>query len=72
MTDTPTPPAPPTPPAAARRPPTTPWYEGKLDAELIGHIENKGWKKDDPVAVASKPPSRRANCRSISACRPTS
>lgn len=48
MTDTPTPPAPPTPPT----PPTPPWYEGKLDAELIGHIENKGWKKDDPIEVA--------------------
>lgn len=30
----------------------TPWYDGKLDAELLGHIENKGWKKDDPIDVA--------------------
>lgn len=29
-----------------------PWYQGKLDADLIGHIENKGWKKDDPIEVA--------------------
>jgi len=29
-----------------------PWFDGKLDAELIGHIENKGWKKDDPISVA--------------------
>lgn len=33
-------------------PPSAPWYDGKLNAELIGHIENKGWKKDDPIAVA--------------------
>lgn len=32
--------------------PQTPWYEGKADAETIGHWDNKGWKKDDPVAVA--------------------
>jgi hypothetical protein len=51
MTDTPTPPAPP-PHLRRPAPPTTPWYEGKLDAELIGHIENKGWKKDDPGRVA--------------------
>ena len=42
---------PPAPPPAPP-PPPAPWYEGKLDAELIGHIENKGWKKDDPVSVA--------------------
>jgi hypothetical protein len=29
-----------------------PWYDGKLDAEAIGHIENKGWKKDDVTDVA--------------------
>lgn len=29
-----------------------PWYEGKVDAEIIGHWDNKGWKKDDPAAVA--------------------
>jgi len=44
-TTTTSPPPPPPPPA-------TPWYEGKLDAEALGHIENKGWKKDDPVDVA--------------------
>jgi hypothetical protein len=31
---------------------TPPWYEGKLDAELIGHAQNKGWKIDDPAATA--------------------
>ena len=29
-----------------------PWYHGKVDAEIIGHWDNKGWKKDDPAAVA--------------------
>lgn len=29
-----------------------PWYDGKVDAEIIGHWDNKGWKKDDPAAVA--------------------
>lgn len=42
---TPTTPPAPTPPAPA-------WYEGKADAETIGHWDNKGWKKDDPIAVA--------------------
>src|SRR6185369_761088 len=32
--------------------PATPWYQGKVDAETIGHWDNKGWKKDDPIAVA--------------------
>jgi hypothetical protein len=32
--------------------PTAPWYEGKADAEILGYIENKGWKKDDPIEVA--------------------
>src|SRR5262245_12857628 len=49
MTDTP--PTPPTPPPAPT-PPAAPWYEGKADAELIGHWDNKGWKKDDPAAIA--------------------
>jgi hypothetical protein len=25
---------------------TTPWYEGKLDADTIGHVQHKGWDKD--------------------------
>lgn len=29
-----------------------PWYDGKLDAESLGHIELKGWKKDDVADVA--------------------
>lgn len=32
--------------------PTPAWYEGKADAETIGHWDNKGWKKDDPAIVA--------------------
>lgn len=40
-----TPPAPITPPPA-------PWYEGKADAETVGHWNNKGWDAKDPIAVA--------------------
>lgn len=28
-----------------------PWYDG-AEAEVVGHIENKGWKDKDPKAVA--------------------
>lgn len=52
MTDTPAPTPAPTPTPAPAPAPTPPWYEGKLDAELLGHIENKGWKKDDAIDVA--------------------
>ena len=52
MTDTPTPTPAPTPTPTPAPSPSAPWFEGKLDAELIGHIENKGWKKDDPIDVA--------------------
>ncbi len=52
MTDTPTPAPAPAPNPAPAPTPTPPWYEGKLDAELLGHIEGKGWKKDDPIDVA--------------------
>lgn len=45
---TPTPTPTPTPAPA----PTTPWHEGKLDTDLVGHIQNKGWKLDDPIDVA--------------------
>jgi len=38
--------------AAAAAAAQKPWYEGKADAETIGHWDNKGWKKDDPAAVA--------------------
>lgn len=43
----PTPPAnpPATPPATP--PAAPPWHQG-LDAETIGHAQNKGWKLDDP------------------------
>jgi hypothetical protein len=32
--------------------PPKPWYDGKLDAELIGYSDNKHWNKDDPMALA--------------------
>jgi len=38
-----------TPPA----PPSPPWHQGKLDAELIGHAQNAGWKLDDPAELAT-------------------
>lgn len=46
--------APPAAPAAAppATPPAAPWYQGKLDPELIGHAQIKGWKLDDPQATA--------------------
>lgn len=31
---------------------TGPWYNGKLDAELIGHLQNRGLADKDPVTVA--------------------
>lgn len=46
MSDTP-PPTPPTPPPAPPPTPPTVWHEG-IDAEIIGHAQNKGWKLDDP------------------------
>lgn len=30
-----------------------PWFDG-IDAETIGHWDNKGWKKDDPRALATE------------------
>lgn len=30
-----------------------PWYEG-IDQETVGHWDNKGWKKDDPKALATE------------------
>ncbi len=38
----------PAPPAA---PPATPWHHG-IDAELLGHWQNRGYKLDDPKTVA--------------------
>jgi len=43
------PPAGGTPPAP---PPPAPWYDGKADAEIIGHWQNRGWHDKDPVTVA--------------------
>jgi hypothetical protein len=36
---------------ARRRRPAKPWYDGKADAEIIGHMQNNGWDKD-PVTAA--------------------
>lgn len=30
-----------------------PWHQGKLDAEMIGHAQNAGWKVDDPAELAA-------------------
>jgi hypothetical protein len=30
-----------------------PWYDGHLDAELIGHAQNKQWDVSDPVKAAA-------------------
>lgn len=30
-----------------------PWFDG-IDAETLGHWDNKGWKKDDPKALATE------------------
>lgn len=49
MTDTPAAPAAPAP--AAPPAPALPWYDG-ADAEVIGHIQNRGWDKLDPKAAA--------------------
>src|SRR5512138_734393 len=39
--------------AAAAAGAAKPWYDG-LDGETIGHWDNKGWKKDDPKALATE------------------
>jgi hypothetical protein len=33
---------------------TKPWHDGKLDAELIGHAQNKQWDISDPAKVATE------------------
>jgi hypothetical protein len=45
-------PAPDPAPAPAPAPAPKPWYDGKVDADTIGHWDNKGWKKDDATAIA--------------------
>jgi hypothetical protein len=30
-----------------------PWYDG-IEPEILGHIDNKGWKKDDPKALVTE------------------
>lgn len=48
---TPTPAPDPTPtPTPTPTPAPTTWHQG-LDADLIGHAQNKGWKLDDPKAA---------------------
>lgn len=42
------PPPPPNPDVGAK-----PWFDG-VDAETVGHWDNKGWKKDDPKALATE------------------
>src|SRR5579859_7373911 len=36
-----------------------PWYEGKADAELIGHLQNNGWDKDPVEAAIAAAKSQR-------------
>lgn len=45
-------PNPPTPPENPT-PPAKPWFDG-IDAETIGHWDNKGFKKDDPKALVTE------------------
>lgn len=53
MTDANTPPAtPPNPVAPPPAPPSTPWHEGKIDAEVIGYLTNKGLDPADPAKLA--------------------
>lgn len=40
--------------AAATAAAAKPWHDGKLDADLIGHAQNAGWKIDDPAALAAE------------------
>lgn len=52
MTDTTViPPAPPPAPPPGSPPPAPPWHQG-VDAEMLGHWQNKGWKVDDPKEIA--------------------
>lgn len=32
----------------------TPWYQGKVDGEIVGHWQNKGYDITDPVKVATE------------------
>lgn len=52
MTDAPPPAPPAAPPAPPAAPPASAWHTG-LDAELIGHAQNKGWDMSDPVKAFS-------------------
>lgn len=45
-------PAPTPTPDPTPTPAPAPWYQGKLDAEFVGHAQNKGWKLDDPATLA--------------------
>jgi hypothetical protein len=50
---------PPVPPPAP--PPAKPWHDG-VDAEILGHWQNKGWKVEDPkeIALAATKQAREA------------
>lgn len=55
MADDPLSPPPPPPPPPSPPPPPPPpaaWHVGKVDADLLGVMQNKGWKVDDAAAVA--------------------
>src|SRR5205809_740355 len=51
--------------AAASAAAAKPWYDG-VDAETIGHWDNKGWKKDDAkeIALAATKQAREALAQS--------
>lgn len=36
-----------------------PWYDGKADAELVGHMQNNGWDKDPVEAAIAAAKSHR-------------
>lgn len=45
--------------AAAGAGAAKPWYEGKADAELVGHMQNNGWDKDPVEAAIAAAKSHR-------------
>lgn len=51
--------------AAAAAGAAKPWYEGKLDAGLVGHAQNAGWKLDDPATLAIEAVKAHREARSF-------
>lgn len=45
--------------AAAAGGAAKPWYDGKADAELVGHMQNNGWDKDPVEAAIAAAKSHR-------------